>query len=173
MLPGQSNRLADSFHWRSVRNNTPPLAGSPSVQQPLTLHRLVLLSYAVGEFFLLCDTSRHPSESACGAADKSPAVPQFTSFDQAEGFLKMMRYIETIGKRLSPVNENHYRCSASFFAKRSRTARTISSRPTVCFQAVLVLGETALLRVRPKPPADRYRIPYRDPGKKAPELERS
>jgi hypothetical protein len=34
--------------------------------------------------------------------DQTPEVEQFTYFDQAEGFLKTVRYIESIRKRLSP-----------------------------------------------------------------------
>jgi hypothetical protein len=34
--------------------------------------------------------------------DETPEVEQFTYFDQAEGFLKTVRYIESIRKRLSP-----------------------------------------------------------------------
>lgn len=34
--------------------------------------------------------------------DETPAVEQFTYFDQADGFLKSVRYIEAIRKRLSP-----------------------------------------------------------------------
>ena len=34
--------------------------------------------------------------------DQNPEVEQFTFFDQADGFLKTVRYIETIRKRLSP-----------------------------------------------------------------------
>ncbi len=34
--------------------------------------------------------------------DQTPEVEQFTFFDQAEGFLKTVRYVETIRKRLSP-----------------------------------------------------------------------
>jgi hypothetical protein len=39
---------------------------------------------------------------AIPAADESPEVEQFTYFDQADGFLKSVRYIESIRKRLSP-----------------------------------------------------------------------
>jgi hypothetical protein len=39
---------------------------------------------------------------ANAAADETPEVQQFTYFDQAEGFLKTVRYIEAIRKRLSP-----------------------------------------------------------------------
>jgi hypothetical protein len=34
--------------------------------------------------------------------DETPEVEQFTYFDQADGFLKTVRYIESIRKRLSP-----------------------------------------------------------------------
>ncbi len=34
--------------------------------------------------------------------DQTPAVEQFTYFDQADGFLKTVRYVESIRKRLSP-----------------------------------------------------------------------
>ena len=34
--------------------------------------------------------------------DQTPAIEQFTYFDQADGFLKTVRYIESIRKRLSP-----------------------------------------------------------------------
>jgi hypothetical protein len=34
--------------------------------------------------------------------DETPEVEQFTYFDQAEGFLKAVRYVEAIRKRLSP-----------------------------------------------------------------------
>lgn len=34
--------------------------------------------------------------------DQTPEIEQFTYFDQAEGFLKTVRYIESIRKRLSP-----------------------------------------------------------------------
>ncbi|PYT74578.1 MAG: glycosyl hydrolase family 39, partial [Acidobacteria bacterium] len=34
--------------------------------------------------------------------DQTPEVEQFTYFDQAEGFLKTVRYVESIRKRLSP-----------------------------------------------------------------------
>lgn len=34
--------------------------------------------------------------------DQTPEVEQFTYFDQAEGFLKVVRYVEAIRKRLSP-----------------------------------------------------------------------
>jgi hypothetical protein len=34
--------------------------------------------------------------------DETPEVEQFTYFDQAEGFLKTVRYVESIRKRLSP-----------------------------------------------------------------------
>ena len=39
---------------------------------------------------------------ASAAADENPSVEQFTYFDQADGFLKSVRYIEAIRKRLSP-----------------------------------------------------------------------
>ncbi len=39
---------------------------------------------------------------AIPTADETPDVEQFTYFDQAEGFLKTVRYIESIRKRLSP-----------------------------------------------------------------------
>ena len=39
---------------------------------------------------------------AVPTADETPEVEQFTYFDQAEGFLKTVRYIEAIRKRLSP-----------------------------------------------------------------------
>src|SRR3989440_7835184 len=39
---------------------------------------------------------------AVPGADETPEVAQFTYFDQAEGFLKTVRYIEAIRKRLSP-----------------------------------------------------------------------
>src|SRR5438045_9769383 len=39
---------------------------------------------------------------AVPGADETPEVEQFTYFDQAEGFLKTVRYIEAIRKRLSP-----------------------------------------------------------------------
>jgi len=39
---------------------------------------------------------------AVPSADQSPEVEQFTYFDQADGFLKTVRYIESIRKRLSP-----------------------------------------------------------------------
>jgi hypothetical protein len=39
---------------------------------------------------------------AVPTADETPEVEQFTYFDQAEGFLKTVRYIESIRKRLSP-----------------------------------------------------------------------
>jgi hypothetical protein len=39
---------------------------------------------------------------AVPAADETPEVEQFTYFDQADGFLKTVRYIESIRKRLSP-----------------------------------------------------------------------
>jgi hypothetical protein len=39
---------------------------------------------------------------AVPTADQTPEVEQFTYFDQAEGFLKTVRYIESIRKRLSP-----------------------------------------------------------------------
>ena len=39
---------------------------------------------------------------ANAAPDEAPEVEQFTYFDQAEGFLKTVRYIEAIRKRLSP-----------------------------------------------------------------------
>jgi hypothetical protein len=39
---------------------------------------------------------------AVPAADETPEVEQFTYFDQAEGFLKTVRYIEAIRNRLSP-----------------------------------------------------------------------
>ena len=39
----------------------------------------------------------------CNAtADQTPEIEQFTYFDQADGFLKSVRYIESIRKRLSP-----------------------------------------------------------------------
>ena len=39
---------------------------------------------------------------ANAATDETPEVEQFTYFDQADGFLKTVRYIEAIRKRLSP-----------------------------------------------------------------------
>jgi hypothetical protein len=39
---------------------------------------------------------------AVPTADETPEVEQFTYFDQADGFLKTVRYIESIRKRLSP-----------------------------------------------------------------------
>jgi hypothetical protein len=39
---------------------------------------------------------------AIPAADESPEAEQFTYFDQADGFLKTVRYVESIRKRLSP-----------------------------------------------------------------------
>ncbi len=39
---------------------------------------------------------------AVPTADETPEVEQFTYFDQAEGFLKTVRYVESIRKRLSP-----------------------------------------------------------------------
>lgn len=39
---------------------------------------------------------------ATPAPDETPEVEQFTYFDQADGFLKTVRYIESIRKRLSP-----------------------------------------------------------------------
>src|SRR5205807_10293378 len=39
---------------------------------------------------------------AIPSADETPDVEQFTYFDQADGFLKSVRYIESIRKRLSP-----------------------------------------------------------------------
>ena len=39
---------------------------------------------------------------AVPTADQTPEVEQFTYFDQAEGFLKTVRYVESIRKRLSP-----------------------------------------------------------------------
>jgi hypothetical protein len=39
---------------------------------------------------------------AIPSADETPEVEQFTYFDQADGFLKAVRYIEAIRKRLSP-----------------------------------------------------------------------
>jgi hypothetical protein len=39
---------------------------------------------------------------AAPTADQTPQVEQFTYFDQAEGFLKTVRYVEAIRKRLSP-----------------------------------------------------------------------
>jgi hypothetical protein len=39
---------------------------------------------------------------ATPAPDETPEVEQFTYFDQADGFLKSVRYIESIRKRLSP-----------------------------------------------------------------------
>ena len=39
---------------------------------------------------------------AVPTADETPEVEQFTYFDQAEGFLKTVRYVEAIRKRLSP-----------------------------------------------------------------------
>jgi hypothetical protein len=39
---------------------------------------------------------------AVPTADQTPDVEQFTYFDQAEGFLKTVRYVEAIRKRLSP-----------------------------------------------------------------------
>lgn len=36
------------------------------------------------------------------APDETPTIEQFTYFDQADGFLKSVRYIEAIRKRLSP-----------------------------------------------------------------------
>lgn len=39
---------------------------------------------------------------ANAAPDENPEVEQFTYFDQADGFLKTVRYIEAIRKRLSP-----------------------------------------------------------------------
>lgn len=39
---------------------------------------------------------------AVPAVDETPEVEQYTYFDQAEGFLKAVRYIEAIRKRLSP-----------------------------------------------------------------------
>ena len=37
--------------------------------------------------------------------DQTPSVEQFTYFDQADGFLKSVRYIEAIRKRLSPETQ--------------------------------------------------------------------
>ncbi|SRR5579871_630628 len=37
--------------------------------------------------------------------DQTPEVEQFTYFDQAEGFLKTVRYVEAIRKRLSPETQ--------------------------------------------------------------------
>ena len=42
---------------------------------------------------------------AVPTADETPEVEQFTYFDQAEGFLKTVRYIEAIRKRLSPATK--------------------------------------------------------------------
>ncbi len=39
---------------------------------------------------------------AIPTADENPEVEQFTYFDQADGFLKAVRYVESIRKRLSP-----------------------------------------------------------------------
>jgi hypothetical protein len=39
---------------------------------------------------------------AIPTADETPEVEQFTYFDQADGFLKTVRYVEAIRKRLSP-----------------------------------------------------------------------
>jgi hypothetical protein len=39
---------------------------------------------------------------AIPTADQTPEVEQFTYFDQAEGFLKTVRYVESIRQRLSP-----------------------------------------------------------------------
>ncbi len=39
---------------------------------------------------------------AVPTADQTPEVEQFTYFDQADGFLKTVRYVELIRKRLSP-----------------------------------------------------------------------
>ena len=39
---------------------------------------------------------------AVPTADQTPEIEQFTYFDQAEGFLKTVRYVESIRKRLSP-----------------------------------------------------------------------
>ena len=39
---------------------------------------------------------------ASAPPDETPAIEQFTYFDQADGFLKSVRYIEAIRKRLSP-----------------------------------------------------------------------
>ena len=39
---------------------------------------------------------------AIPSPDETPEVEQFTYFDQAEGFLKTVRYVESIRKRLSP-----------------------------------------------------------------------
>jgi hypothetical protein len=39
---------------------------------------------------------------AVPTSDETPEVEQFTYFDQAEGFLKTVRYVEAIRKRLSP-----------------------------------------------------------------------
>ncbi len=39
---------------------------------------------------------------ASPSADQSPEVQQFTFFDQADGFLNTVRYVEAIRKRLSP-----------------------------------------------------------------------
>ena len=39
---------------------------------------------------------------AVPSADQTPEVEQFTYFDQADGFVKTVRYIESIRKRLSP-----------------------------------------------------------------------
>jgi Glycosyl hydrolases family 39 len=39
---------------------------------------------------------------AIPTADQTPEVEQFTYFDQADGFLKTVRYVEAIRKRLSP-----------------------------------------------------------------------
>lgn len=39
---------------------------------------------------------------AVPTADQTPEIEQFTYFDQADGFLKTVRYVESIRKRLSP-----------------------------------------------------------------------
>lgn len=39
---------------------------------------------------------------AVPSADQTPEIEQFTYFDQADGFLKTVRYIDSIRKRLSP-----------------------------------------------------------------------
>jgi hypothetical protein len=39
---------------------------------------------------------------AIPTADETPEVEQFTYFDQADGFIKTVRYVESIRKRLSP-----------------------------------------------------------------------
>lgn len=39
---------------------------------------------------------------AMPSSDETPEIEQFTYFDQADGFLKTVRYIESIRKRLSP-----------------------------------------------------------------------